>query len=269
MPKPLRVPGLAGLLAGVAGLLPAASAAAWDIVPHRAIYDLDLASARSSADVTDVGGQMLFEWGDSCDGWTVEQRYRMDFLYSEGQQLNITSAYATWESKDGAEFTFNLRNTTNGQTDKEIRGSAEQDPAGGTAAFRQPEATDIDLPPGILFPTAHTLEMLTRAEAGDVIFRAELFDGTDETRTSDVNTVIGRRIAPGADPGQNALLRDHPSWPVSMAFFDTAETAETPEYEMSVRLYDNGIIDRMLINYGDFTVRARLTQLEPLQPPDC
>ena len=48
-----------------------------------------------------------------------------------------------------------------------------------------------------------------------------------------------------------------------------AEPSSEPTYEMSVTLYDNGIVDAMMINYGDFVVRATLLELEPVDPPDC
>lgn len=268
-----RTPYVFALIAGFAGLTAGlSSASAWEVVPHRAIYKLGLASATGNGGggVADVSGRMLFQWGDECDGWSVEQRYSMDFLYAQGDSLEVRSIYATWEAKDGSEFSFNLRNATNGQPDKEVRGHASMGGNGqGVAEFRLPEEATLDLPTGTLFPTAHTLRLLERAEAGDRLFVAPLFDGTELNKLTDISVTIGDSTdAPKAGSRQSGLL-EHRSWPTSMAFFDRMSTEAEPEYEMAVRLYDNGVMDEMLIDYGDFTVRATLTELEALEPAAC
>ena len=257
---------LAAPFAILAGLT--APAAAWEIAPHRAIYELDMASARMGSQVSDVGGQMLFLWEDSCDGWTVEQRYRTSYLFAEGGEVDQRMTYATWESKDGRDFNFTVRNATGGMTDEEIRGVAVIGADGaGRVDFRMPEDHAENLPAGTLFPTAHTLRLLQEAEAGGRFFVAYMFAGTEIDGLSEISAVIGEQ-QPAQDDAENALLA-RPFWPVQLAFFSLSEGNSEPEYEMSVTLYDNGVIDSMLINYGDFTVRARLAELEALDRPDC
>ena len=68
-------PGLVGAVAVFLAVPLAAGAGT--VMPHRALYDLSLASTRASGGVVGVDGRMMFQWGDSCDGWTIEQRYRM------------------------------------------------------------------------------------------------------------------------------------------------------------------------------------------------
>ncbi len=68
-------------------LVPAAQAA--DIDPHRALYSLTLDSARSGSGVLGATGAMYYEWGETCDGWTVEQRFRLRLSYAESGQLAI------------------------------------------------------------------------------------------------------------------------------------------------------------------------------------
>jgi len=250
-----------------AGLLTATPAVAWEIAPHRAIYELDLASARMGSQVSDVGGQMLFVWEDSCDGWTVEQRYRTNYVFAEGGEVEQRMTYATWESKDGRDFNFSVRNVTGNLTDEEVRGIARISGDGnGTVEFRMPENREERLPSGTLFPTAHTLRLLDEAEAGRRFFIAMLFDGTEVDGLNEISAVIGDQ-QPATSAGNDLLER--PSWPVQLAFFSLAEPSAEPTYEMSVTLYDNGIVDGMLIDYGDFVVRATLLELEPVDAPDC
>lgn len=269
MPVSAARPALFVLAAtAAAGALAATPSAAWEIVPHRAIYELDLASARAGSQVSDVGGQMLFVWEDSCDGWTVEQRYRTNYLFAEGGEVEQWMTYATWESKDGRDFNFSVRNVTGNMSDEEVRGIARMAAEGdGRVEFRVPESREESLPSGTLFPTAHTLRLLEEAEAGRRFFIAMLFDGSELDGLNEISAVIGdpQPAETGAD---NALLQ-RPSWPVHLAFFAVSEPSSEPTYEMSVTLYDNGIVDGMLIDYGDFVVRATLLELEPVDAPDC
>lgn len=245
--------------------VPAAADAA-GVAPHRAVYDLTLATARSGAQVSAVDGEMTFRWADTCDGWTIEQHYRLDFLYTQGMEVELTSSYAIWESRDGTELAFSTRTASNGVVDEEIRGVASRPAADrpGTVVYRLPEETERPLPAGVLFPTAHTIELLDRAETGAMLFTALLFDGTHFDELTEISAVIGTgRAAP--DTAEEPLLA-RPSWPVRLAFFTAADAL--PDYEIAVRLFDNGVIDTMDIDYGDFVVRATLTELEAL-PDDC
>ena len=53
------------------------SASAVDITAHRALYSMSLASSKTDSGVTGAQGQMGYQWGETCDGWTVEQRYEL------------------------------------------------------------------------------------------------------------------------------------------------------------------------------------------------
>ncbi|MGE0716047.1 MAG: cell envelope integrity EipB family protein [Alphaproteobacteria bacterium] len=251
--------------------LTAAAAAAGSIAPHRALYDLSLASARTSGGVVGVQGRMLFEWGDACDGWTVEQRYRMRLSQAQEDEVEIVSSLASWEAKDGLRYRFTLRKKRGEEPEEEVRGTArlEGPGRGGYADFTRPEESRVDLPRGTLFPTAHTLEIIRRAEAKDAYFSRRVFDGSEVEKPGEVNTVIGRPQASDVDPGIRSKLLDRPGWRIRMAFFAADGQAPLPEYEIGLHLLDNGVSSDMLIDYGDFTVRARLRELEALPSPGC
>jgi hypothetical protein len=91
----------------------------------------------------------------------------------------------------------------------------------------------------------------------------------------EVNAIIGGPVHPTSsggsrgmtDEGQN--LTNRPSWPVRMAFFPTQSQQAEPEYEVEVRLFDNGIANHFLLDYGDFTVHAALEKIEALPKPKC
>lgn len=264
-PRPLAAAATLGAILAVVPSAPA-SAASWEIAPHRAVYSLDLAVARGGATVSDVGGRMAFQWGESCDGWTIEQTYDMTLYYQQGGAVTLESRYASWESKDGLRFTFTNRNSTNGVVDEETRGEATLPAPGeaGEAVLRLPEEVVYALPAGTMFPTAHTLRLLDMAtgDSGDRFFVTYLFDGTEADETLELSSVIGPRVEP-ADTGDPLL--DRPSWRIDMAYFLAASRGPLPDYEIGVQLLDNGVVTEILIDYGDFSVRADLEEIEPIE----
>ncbi|MBV8651505.1 MAG: DUF1849 family protein, partial [Alphaproteobacteria bacterium] len=65
------------LLLGLTPLGLTGAALAADIAPHRALYSMTLGSAKPNSGVVSANGTMGFQWGETCDGWTVEQRYKL------------------------------------------------------------------------------------------------------------------------------------------------------------------------------------------------
>ena len=46
---------------------------------HRAFYKMSLGKIKNNSDIIGVEGRMIFEWRSVCDGWSVNQRYLMQY----------------------------------------------------------------------------------------------------------------------------------------------------------------------------------------------
>ncbi|HEX4111676.1 MAG TPA: DUF1849 family protein [Stellaceae bacterium] len=383
----LRTLSLASAIALLAG--PALAA---DIQPHRALYVLSLGDAKTSSGVLGADGAMVYQWGETCGGWTVEQRFRLRLEYADQDATEISSNLVTWESKDGSRYRFNERRMRNGELDQEIKGEAhiniaqsyvlgfdagsiklgavgratveqaaaasKREPSfhvlvvsragsanaagakgakaederlskrraesvraelihdgipatavqiapgvsgpmatlaaqetegkppehpveillepvkrGGVAEFSKPEQATIALKPDVLFPTAHTLFLIDQAQMGVPFVVRQVFDGTTVDDATTISAAIGPTLKPGEEapdehPIKSALL-DRPSWRMRLAFFPAESKAEEPDYELGMRLMDNGVSQDMSLDYGDYTVKARLDHIEPLPKPSC
>lgn len=253
------------------GLLVAGPAAAADIAPHRALYSISLSRASADAGVTGVSGTMSYQWGEACDGWTVEQRYRLKMGYSESPDVTIASNFVTWESKDGLRYRFHQKETRGGAEDEETRGEAKLEGAdkGGTVDFDKPSNKDVKLPAGVLFPSAHTIALIEKAQAGENFLSKQVFDGATAEAAVLVSAVIGAKVEPDAELAKKSPLLNRPGWRVRLAFFPADQKAEKPEYELGMVLLDNGISRDMVIDYGDYAIRAKLDDIEPLPKPGC
>jgi hypothetical protein len=249
--------------------LGAVAAQAAELVPHRALYKMNMLSARSGAGVETVEGEMIADWAESCDGWTLDHRSVFDVTYTQGQAVRIVSNVATWESRDGREYRFNVTNKTNDDAADRIEGHARLDgKAGGKAVFDQPEPKTADLPAGTIFPTAHSRVVLEVIGGAPSILSHTVFDGLTDDGALQVSTVVGEEVAAGRDPGM-AALKGLRSWPVQMAFFPIGTGATEPEQEIGMRLFENGVGDAMVLDFGDFKVRATLVRLEIGKRPAC
>ena len=247
-----------------------------DLAAHRAIYKMSLATSKSGSGVTAASGAMSYKFGDSCDGWIVENKTALSFAYSDGAPVSTTWDFVTWESKDGLHYRFRVRSTKDGVVNEEIDGTADLEGKGkgGVAKFTLPEAKTLPLPVGTLFPTEHTLRMIELAQHGEHLAERTLFDGTGTDQTFAVSAIIGKAAAQstgkGPDlPGINRLLLASTSWPMQMAFFPDGSDDPEPDYEVGVRYYQNGVADDVLQSFGNFSLKGTLEKLEALPKPDC
>lgn len=237
------------------------------LAAHRAVYKLTYAGGRGG-DIVAATGTMGYEVTDACDGWAVRQRLRMNITNSEGQTIEMASDYATWESKDGLRFRFHVKQMTDTAVTSQTDGEAAlQSPGGaGEARYTTPSAQVKKLTPGTLFPMIHTSAILAAARAGKKILSLPLFDGTDEHGVEDSSVVI----LDWKQPFQTKfpMLNPLPSSRVRIAFFDRQPDTVTPGYEVGMRYWDNGVADEMNMDFGDFVMKASMTELSPI-PRRC
>ncbi|MBO1076629.1 EipB family protein [Roseomonas marmotae] len=252
------------------GAAPQAQEGAEAMAAHRAAYRLSLARSRPGGQVGQAEGAMLFEVRDACDGWTTRQRLGINVVDRAGDTVETSSDYSTWESKDGRRLRFTLTQSAQGAVMKRITGEAELNgDQGGVVRYEQPEAQQLTLPPGTILPMTHTIRALAMAKAGQKMLNVPLFDGTTDEGAQDTTTLFSAWTPPEANP-RFPLLADQGSARMRIAFFsrDASAGASTPEYEVGLRYFANGVADDMKMDFGDFVLDGKLEKLEPL-PHDC
>ncbi|MBV9656135.1 MAG: cell envelope integrity EipB family protein [Acetobacteraceae bacterium] len=243
---------------------PAAQAA--DMAAHRALYQLKLGGSRG--DVTAASGTMGYEVVDSCDGWAVRQRLQMTVTNQDGQDIQMVSDYATWEAKNGLSFRFHMKQTTEGAVTSQTDGEASLNGNGGPgeAHYTAPKETTAALPPGTLFPMAHTVAILAAAKEGKKFLGLPLFDGTSENGAQDSSIAILGWHEPA--PAPYKALAPLPFTRVHIAFFERGATAPTPDYEVGMKYWDNGVADDLRMDFGDFVMNGKMSEFSPT-PHHC
>lgn len=255
-------------LAFAAVVLAPAAAGADELISHRAVYDLALATPAGEGGIYGVNGRLALEWVDVCDGWTVDQRFAVTYDYGDGEPSSMYEAFASWESRDGLRFRFEDRYTYSDGSSEEVSGTASLTGPGkaGEVRLTRPEAKVATLPAGTMFPSAHTALLIAAARDGTTYVVRPLYDGGSPEEANEVSVAIGTaRKAPGdfAMPGEAT------AWPMHYAFFPVLQGEGEPDYEIRVLLQANGVAHDMLLDYGDYALSGKLTHFEALPTPKC
>lgn len=234
---------------------------------HQAVYDLTSEQIRG-AEIEGVTGTMAYEVIDACDGWASRQRLQMTITNRHGQDIQMVSDYTTWESKDGLSMRFRMRQTTDGAVTTDVAGDAALDKPGGEGQARYvlPARAVKPLPAGTLFPMRHTEAIIEAAREGKKFTTLPLFDGTDDTGAQQTSVVVFSwgQAQNGKWPDLKALANGR----VHVAFFDHSAADAQPDYEVSMRYWQNGVADDLDMDFGDFVMKGKLNRLT-LLPSRC
>ncbi len=256
-------------IAVLIGAVPVHAAAGLE--PHLAAYRLALHDTPGTGALSDVQGGLVIEWRLDCDGWLSRQRLSFVATTDEGQDVSRDVRFSSWEAIDGSRLQYTIRSYKGEAVEEEYRGEAKlgSGGAGGLASFSAPETKDVKLPPGTVFPTEHLQRVLAGAAAGQQILSHDVFDGWGFDALTQITSVIGapRKIeARAGDAPDGAGKR---AWPISMAYYNVERGADTPEFEANFLLGENGVLRDLVLDYGDFSLDAKLEKLELLKRPHC
>jgi hypothetical protein len=271
-------------LAGVLVACGAMATPAWaasvleGLLPHRAVYDLKLSPRSTGTAVTSANGRMVYEFnGSACEGFTTQFRFVTDMRDAEGKGRVTDLRTSSYEDAKGDTLDF-LNQTLIDQTQTEdSKGTAMRKDGGLAVTLTRPAKRELTVAANALFPTQHVTRIIETAIAGGTVFQTPIYDGSsDGQKLYQTTTVIGRPITT-ADLAQEPVanqpaLKDVGSWPVTISYFEDkgAATGEgTPDYMVSMTLYQNGVSRRLTLDYGDFAIQATLVELKPFDRKPC
>jgi hypothetical protein len=263
--------------------VPQPQAANIELAPHRAIYDMTLGKAAAGANVSDVRGRLVFDFaGSACEGYTLNTRLVTEIVDRDGKSMLTDMRSSTWEQARGERFRFNSSQYQNQRLSEQVVGLASRAKDGNTVtvAIEKPKKKQTRLNGGSMFPTQHSLSILNAAQNGRSVVQANIYDGSEKgTKYFETTTFIGKPVAPG-ESGFKAIPNSEKldglvSWPVSISYYENKDAARpggdegTPTYELSFRLYANGVSRKLLIDYGNFSIAGELTRIDFSEPGKC
>ena len=250
----------------------ASSAALAALESHRAAYRLKLDNSHRMSGLAGVNGGLVIEWQRACDGWLSHQRLGFVAATEGGADFTHDVRFSSWEASDGSAMRYTVRSYDGDRLREEYMGKARIDSAesGGTASFTKPDEREVPLPPGTVFPADHFNRILAEADKGNAFISHEVFDGWGFDALTQVTSVIGQQRA--YEPSNDRELSSKPdaeAWPVSMAYYNLVDQSDVPEFEAKFMLTEEGVLQELLLDYGDFRLKATLSEFERLDEPAC
>ncbi len=250
------------------------------LVSHRAVYNLTLGATGAGSNVTDIRGQLVYEFqGSACQGYSLNTRLVTEVFDREGKPSMSDIRSESWEDASGGHFRFSTAQYADGKLSESTKGSARRplnNP--GTVAVRleKPQKTSLALTGKILFPTQHSLTLLRAALAGQTRLQADIYDGSEKgTKVYETSSVIGAPLELSANSQlpsikNSAVLDNMPSWPVVVSYYDQGPNKDgLPSYEVSFRMYANGVSRKLKLDYGTFSLDGELSSIEFLETKPC
>lgn len=271
---------IAGTLA-VAGTAPAvadAAETARGLAGHRAVYDLSLGRRADRADVTEVGGRLVYEFsGAPCEGWSSRFRLVTRLTNADGKGRVSDMRTSSFEDADGRSYEFVNQTLVDGRSIEDTKGTARRDGATTRVALAGRDGKPVEIAATALFPTAHLVAIIEAAKAGRTVAEIDLYDGSEGgSRLFRTTAVIGREQTGPDDTAEEpaaaaAVTSGKRRWPVDISYFDPAKSGgdATPEYQLAFLLYENGVSRRLRLDYGDFAIAGRMSSLETLPATAC
>lgn len=253
-----------------------------ELVPHRAIYDLSLQNATAGSNVSEIRGRLVFDFaGSECKGYTLKSRLVTELVDRDGQSTLTDMRSESWEEAEGGTFRFDSAQYVNRQLSEEVVGEAKRGGDAGNVdvSLDKPGKTTLKLAGKPLFPTQHSFAILKAAQLGERVVQADLYDGSEKGATLfQTTTFIGNPIQPGQNEAVSEIeniekLKELVSWPVSISYFEHKDNPVAdegiPTYELSFRLFANGVSRRLKIDYGNFSMNGLLSSLDFYPPEAC
>jgi EipB-like len=257
-------------------------AASVDLAPHRAIYDMTLHEAVSGSNVSDVRGRLVFDFeGSTCAGFSLKSRLVTEIVDRDGNTMVTDLRSSTWETANGDKFRFENSQYVDQRLSEQVTGQAARRKKAGAIdiTLDKPQHRRLKLEGKALFPTQHSIAILEAAKAGYSVLQADVYDGSEQgKKLLQTTTFIGKPSVTAAAglPARIANAKElsgMQSWPVSISYYDVVDNPRqdtgVPAYELSFRLFANGVSQDLLINYGGFSISGDLSGIEFHAPKEC
>jgi hypothetical protein len=142
--------------------------------------------------------------------------------------------------------------------------------------LEKPKRGMLTLSGNVYFPTQHSLAILKAAAAGESRLQADIYDGSEKgTKIYETTTVIGAPLELAANAQlpvvkNSEALDSIQSWPVVVSYYDQGPKKDgLPAYEVSFRMYANGVSRKLKLDYGTFSLNGELSAIEFSKTKPC
>lgn len=248
------------------------------LIPHRAVYDMKLAGSDEQSGIAGVNGRMVYDFtGNACDGYSVRFRFVTEFRDVSGGAQITDLQTSSFEEPKAQSYQFLSKTFVDQKLVEETRGTAHAGKKAKTIDLKEPEDKSLEIGAEVLFPTQHLRTILDAANSGIRFVAADIYDGAESGEkvyaTTSVIGAKGTLITSSEKRKAELPLRGKAYFPVTIAYFDpsadSASGEQMPVYQLSFRLFQNGVSSDLKIDYGNFSIQGEMASLEIYDETSC
>ncbi len=188
---------------------PAAGQAGISLSPHRAIYEMTLATTRGGSGVTAVSGRMVYELtGSACEGYTQNMRFVTQMTNQGGNAMITDLRSSSWEEGSGRRFRFSSSQFRDEKPTEATAGDAARANADDIKVeLTKPAKKGLSLSARVYFPIQHSIALLQAAKDGQDRFPRRSLRRLGEGREG-LRHGLHHRPAPAAGRQPAAAARE-------------------------------------------------------------
>ncbi len=250
-----------------------------ELSPHRAVYELSLDRTGAGSNISDIRGQLIYDFsGSPCQGYALNTRLVTEIFDRENKESVTDIRTESQEDGDARRLRFNTSQYVNNKLSETTKGVATRTRARDAISveLEKPKRSQLALTGNIYFPTQHSLSILKAAMAGEARLQADIYDGSEKgVKVYETTTVIGAPLELAANaelpPVKNSEVLDRiQSWPVVVSYYERGQQKDgLPTYEVSFRMFANGVSRKLKLDYGTFSLNGELSAIEFPKPKPC
>ncbi len=251
-----------------------------ELAAHRAVYDLTLDRTGPGSNVSDIRGQLIYEFsGSACQGYTLNTRLVTQIFDRENKESMTDIRSESHEDGDSRRLRFDTSQFVNNKLSETTKGIAARTGRARdvvSVELEKPRRGQFALSGNIYFPTQHSLAILKAALAGQTRLQADLYDGSEKgTKVYETTSVIGAPLELAANAELPAIKNSEAldaiqSWPVVVSYYERGQVKDgLPSYEISFRMYANGVSRKLKLDYGTFSLNGELSAIEFSKMTPC
>lgn len=232
--------------------------------PHRATYSISLKDAGGDSSISNIKGKMVLELNRDCKGWSLTQNAANVIELKNSPAEAMRSHYVASESHDAKKLKFFSERIFNERIADRVGGDARFHTKGGAIRYSEPETREVVMEEETIPPISHMQRLINVAQKGNEMNSVLVFDGSFYGNPVHIDTFIGHEnhVCATKAKGQQA-------WPMSLAVYAQPSESESPSFELTQLMANNGVMCSYTINSGKYTVKGELDKLEFLPDKKC
>ena len=239
------------------------------IEAHYAEYMLTLHESTVGSDIYEVEGKSVYKLKKECSGWNATEELLVFFKTKNNGQSKLKSNWKTFETFSGDAYQFDLIDEINDEKTNNFFGFSNISKKNNKAKYFSDKEYSVPLETEIEFPITQLKNIILAAENNQKIYNSNIFMGSELLDSHRVVTVIIGKQKKYKEKIFDNKSYEKSYWPINLAYYNPELELDKPEYRISAKLQENGVLIEYIIFYDNFSIISKLNNIKPIDDSNC